>query len=402
MKLERRLRLAVVSALFVLTSVVLGCAQEPAPAPEEPQVAAAADPCAFPTAPAATIEETAWQLFVASVCPSSAGEPLAFENWTEQDCLDPAACGPTASRSPDASELARGLTGSGLPSSECSPMTTSSTSVSSLVPFVPHNLAASPTFCEEVFANTAEVDYIRQPAAGQSLLTLTAQAAYVTSGAKIDFPTDAIEIKADWVPVTSLDPPGFGCTSPSNEIYTETIGGVCYALAGMHISSKLFPNWLWATFEPQYPATNPNRCNPELYNSCSDAWGSDPPSSSGENTAITPALAALMDGANLAQAFSNYRLTGAQTDFVDTDTTPLGNSFVEFNAQVPAQQASCITCHSYAQFDSSQTPPVENPNFGAFPGTPPVGQPVTSQPPVPPGTWQSQDFSWMLGIQPQQ
>jgi hypothetical protein len=43
----------------------------------------------------------------------------------------------------------------------------------------------------------------------------------------------------------------------------------------------------------------------------------------------------------------------------------------------------------------------ENPNFGNFPNTPPIGTPGTA--PLPAqggGTWVTQDFSWMLGIMP--
>jgi hypothetical protein len=358
---------------------------------------AAADPCVFPTTLAARHEETAWQLFVAATCksPEGSAHPLAFENWTEQSCLiNPAGAGC------EAGSTKRALHGSllktvGLPSSECSAMTTATKGLDpSLLPFVPTNLAEGAQFCEEVFANAAEVAYIRE----NSLNTLTGQAAHEP----IAFPTFAVEIKVDWLPVTALTntPPAFDCSTPSPDIYTETIDGVCYAMVGMHISSKLAPKWLWATFEPQFAATNPNRCKTDLYSNCSDSWGSSPATSTGESTAMTPELAALMAAAKLPEAFANYRLVGVQTDYVDANATLLGNSFVEFNAQVPAQQASCITCHSYAQFDSSTTPPTENPNFGAFPGAPPTGIPVTTQPPVPTGTWQAQDFSWMLGIMP--
>jgi hypothetical protein len=359
-----------------------------------------ADACAFPTAPAATLEETAWQLFVAANCPTTGAHPLTFENWTEQSCLqNPGSCGGDAAakqRRLHASHLKESL-GNGL-TGDCSPMTTVASAKSnapSLVPFVPTNLAPGAQFCEEVFVNEPEVAYIQQPAPGHSLLTLTQQAAYVKSGATIAFPTAGVEIKADWVPVSALSPAAFDCSKPSPEIYTEVINGTCYALTGIHISSKLFPNWLWATFEPQFTATNPNRCKPDLYNSCSDPWGSNPAQSTGQRTQITPALAALMDQAKLAPAFRNYRLVGVQNNFVNSNTTPLGNSFVEFNAEVAAQQASCITCHSYARFDSSQTPPQENPNFGPFPNDPATGQSPAAQPP-----WQSQDFSWLLGILP--
>lgn len=406
----RPCRNAVVLALVGLAALTFaGCGyQDPTPPPPAPTPAATpasapvADACAFPTAPAATLEETAWQLFVASTCPTTGAHPLTFENWTEQSCLlNPGSCGgDTAAKkrrlhaSHLKENLAHGLAG------DCSPMTTVASAqknAPSLVPFVPTNLASGAQFCEEVFVNQPEVDYIQQPAPGQSLLTLTQQAAYVASGATISFPTSAVEIKADWVPANALNPAAFDCSKPSPDIYTEVINGICYALTGVHISSKLYPNWLWATFEPQFTATNPNRCKPDLYNSCSDPWGSHPAESTGQPTQITPALAALMDQARLAPAFRNYRLVGVQNNFVDSNTTPLGNSFVEFNAEVPAQQASCITCHSYARFDSSQTPPQENPNFGPFPGDPATGQSPAAQPP-----WQSQDFSWLLGILPQQ
>lgn len=400
----RPCRNAVVLALVGLAALAFaGCGQDPTPPSPTPAPTPApvADACAFPTAPAATLEETAWQLFVAANCPSPGSpHPLTFENWTEQSCLqNPGSCGEAAAakqRRLHASHLKENLA-NGL-SGDCSAMTTvasAKANAPSLVPFVPTNLAPGAQFCEEVFVNDSEAGYIQQPAPGHSLLTLTQQAAYVKSGSTIAFPTAAVEIKADWVPVNALSPAAFDCSKPSPEIYTETINGVCYALTGIHISSKLFPNWLWATFEPQFTATNPNRCKPDLYNSCSDPWGSNPAQSTGQPTQITPALAALMDQAKLAPAFRNYRLVGVQNDFVNSNTTPLGNSFVEFNAEVAAQQASCITCHSYARFDSSQTPPTENPNFGPFPGDPATGQSPAAQPP-----WQSQDFSWLLGILP--
>ena len=106
-----------------------------------------------------------------------------------------------------------------------------------------------------------------------------------------------------------------------------------------------------------------------------------------------------MTQANLPKALQNYRLVAAQTAYVDGNNNPiqLGNSFVEFNAQVPAHQASCITCHSYAM---TSTKAVENPNFGAFPNTPSIGTPGQAPPPAGGGTWVAQDFSWMLGIMP--
>lgn len=378
--------------------------------------------CKVPATPATTPEQTAWQIFTAINC--STNGQLTWETWTEQTCLlNPATagCGPgidaaKRTRHLHASRLALKVPGvpgdpSARLSGDCSPMTTTSTSPPSLKPFVPKNLAKGANFCEEVYVNQAEASYIMAPPGGQgaTLQTLAGQQAYSNSTGVIQFPTGAIEVKADWLPAEALTTP-FNCTTnkPSG-VHVETIAGKCYALVGMHISSKLYPNWLWATFEPQNDVTNPNRCNPKLYSECRDPWGSNPAKSTGKKTAATKNLTNLMDQAGLAEEFRNYRLVGVQTKY--EDPTLLGNSFVEFNAGVPAGQASCITCHSYAMLLSSKSPPAENPNFGAFPplstGTPPYpGTPPAGKPGLPPtatqggGTWIPQDFSWLLGIMP--
>jgi len=65
-----------------------------------------------------------------------------------------------------------------------------------------------------------------------------------------------------------------------------------------------------------------------------------------------------MAEAHLNAAFSNYFLTGVQTQFVDNYGKPikLGNSLVEFNQGVAPGKSSCITCHQYASFDGRQPP----------------------------------------------
>jgi hypothetical protein len=111
-----------------------------------------------------------------------------------------------------------------------------------------------------------------------------------------------------------------------------------------------------------------------------------------------------MARAGLNAVFNNYRLTGAQTEFVNAQGTPilLGNSFTEFNAFVSPGQASCITCHNYAF--------AGNADFGGpLPGPPPwpstgyacnQTKPTASCLPTPGQTWTSEDFSWMLGLMP--
>jgi hypothetical protein len=365
------------------------------------------DPCTLPTTPAATPEQTAWQILVAASCPTGkTASPLAWETWTEQSCFanpPPAGCGLSAAA---AGGAMRHLHGSRLALRRkqvkfaaqvpggCSPMVTKS-GAGPLAPFVPANLSTNPTFCEEVFVNSSEAMFVRAPATGQSLETLKQQNGYVQSGATIQFPTTAVEIKADWLPASSLSPGSFDCTTPPAGLHVETIGGNCYALVGIHVSSKLLSNWLWATFEPQSTVTNPNRCNPKLYSNCNDPWGSNPASSTGTATQQTAALTALMTQAKLAPELANYHLVAAQTAFTDLTTnapTLMGNSFIEFNAGVTPLQASCITCHGSAVFAPSKS---GSPQQGGVIEA--VGTPVLPKPPSG-ASWTTQDFSWMLGV----
>lgn len=355
----------------------------------------------------------AWSLFVQAVRPS--GGSLTFETWTEQCQLNPALAGcPSPSlaegktRALHGSALARAVRGKAAKSDatqggiECNPMQT--TPLNGYPP--PKNVTQSAQFCEEVFVNADEAAFVRQ----NGLVTLTGQQTYGKAHSNaITFPWTAIEIKADWVPTTSFANPTFQCPYPTNKLYTETINGTCYALVGLHISSKVLPDWLWATFEPASSITNPNRCDPKLYSACFDPWGTTSKVPYGKGTTVpqSPQLQQLMASANLNKAFNNYYLTGVQTQFVDGKgaAIPLGSSFVEFNAGVNPGQASCITCHKYAYFDGTQTSP-EN-NFGGPPnsgGWPAVGYACNKNQngnctPVTPNST-NQDFSWMLGLMP--
>jgi hypothetical protein len=365
-------------------------------------------------ADSAGIEQFAWSLFVQAVRPSGNNQrPLAFETWQEQCDLQPALCGgsssvtaaSTASSSakPGAAGRIRRAHGSALGGKllkggrsdstvGCSPM-----NVAGFPPSAPAtNVAPNAVFCEEVFVNQAESSFITT----KKLTTLSGQEAF----GNVTFPWQAVEIKVDWVPQSSFVSP-FSCTDPTLYIETIQFEGQplqCYAMVGMHISSKALPDWVWATFEPNSKVTNPNRCNGNLYNLCFDPWGTttSTPYGPGQAPTQSPALAKLMKSANLPAAFNNYYLTGVQTQFVQSGKpTQLGNSFVEFNAGVQPHQASCITCHRYAYAGTT--------NVG-FPlnGWPNIGYACntsTTKNCLPPSgnSWTSEDFSWLLGIMPQ-
>src|ERR1700719_4619157 len=117
--------------------------------------------CAFPTAPAATTEETAWRLFVAANYPSS-GTKVVWENWIEQSQLYPAsAAGIAALNARPAkrlhgSPLARALSGQlrGLralltPSTDCGNMRGP-----------PPNVIKNAIICEEARLNPEAATFV--------------------------------------------------------------------------------------------------------------------------------------------------------------------------------------------------------------------------------------------------
>jgi hypothetical protein len=202
-------------------------------------------------------------------------------------------------------------------------------------------------------------------------------------GEEIQFPKPAVEIKADWIELSSIGldckklPPGF-----AGSIHIEMINGNCFALAGMHLISKLLDRWIWATFEPQNPTTNPNRCK---VLGCTDRFGSNPAVTHGAATRLTDRLAALMYAANLAPEWLNYRLDGVQTGFFKPKL--LGNSIIEGeNANVPLTQASCISCHAVSSVKSDGTDGI------TLLTSNPVGFPA----PLPSIAWIRRDFVWSL------
>ncbi|MCG8466300.1 MAG: hypothetical protein MI750_15845 [Xanthomonadales bacterium] len=298
--------------------------------------------------------EQAWRYFLLANRTVENNE-LTWQTWTNQNCVaNPGSCD---NQKFSTSHLQRANISTELDDNGCTPMLTKA-NAGKLGKYIPANLSDQPVYCEQVYINDIEMKYLRE----LKLLTAQDQAQFLGNGRIVDvttgnFYTAGIEVKANWVPASSYTNVEFDCTRGSDQIYLTEFDGVCHGLVGLHIIVKQSPKWLWASFEPQYPLTNPNRCNPGLYNPCFDSFGSVPATSTGDNTQRSLKLRALFGfhGEAIPPAFRNYRLTGVQTDY-DTpiykdhpaQNWRLGNSFVELNAGVDPQQASCITCHSYA------------------------------------------------------
>jgi hypothetical protein len=433
MKNSVRLSAALLSLVAVATcfGVYSKDRAEAATQPQESQKSTAAyqQPAVNMSAPPASedafygpsFDWLAWALFLEAMAPATDGS-LTVETWPEQCQLNPNAIGCPSAASVAAAAKAAGdgkvrlLHGSPsaekMAGSDCSAMR--ATSVGGYPP--PSNLTQNAMFCEEVQVSPPEAAFLKR----SGLTTLIGQQAYGnTHSMAIDFPgtgmneirrdLDSVEVKLDWAPTTSFSNPTFACPDPTNHLYTETINGTCYALVGIHITSKSMIRWFWATFEPNSDITNPNRCDPKLYGACLDTWGttSSQPYGKGQTAQQRPQLHQAMAAAHLNPAFNNYFLTGVQTEFVSGGKpTLLGNSFVEFNQGVPPGKSSCITCHQYAAFDGKRPAPGKpEDNFGRPPsGWPYIGyacnqnQDGNCTPVLPNST--TQDFSWVLGLMP--
>ena len=148
--------------------------------------------CAFPTAAAATPEETAWRLFVAANCPGS-GTKVIWENWIEQSQLYPASGAGAAALaarpakrlhgSPLAEALAarsRGLRAVLTPATDCGPMHGP-----------PSNVIKGATICEEARLNPEAATFVTS----NNYQIGSGQTAAAQKGTDIEFTAPSIEVE---------------------------------------------------------------------------------------------------------------------------------------------------------------------------------------------------------------
>jgi hypothetical protein len=342
---------------------------------EAPKPAATAVPVsvAVPAQPGAVqgktenSDEFIWELLTQFATPASANapKPAVFETWaSDEDTFSKTPHWPSGNEPLKFHRSVLDLIREGKP-------LTSGLAAAIDVPCNPPQGAAvggfpttgTPTPCiaEQVGRNRAEYDYI----VNNKLNTQAGLAAAYKNGFNVDFPTDAIAIKGDWVPLPVLlqwVPQLQNLDNVRKNYYTTTSGGVEYGLVSMHVTSRQNPNWVWGTFENEM---TPGRCD---YIGCWDTFGAEtpavPPNKTAYNTqygqcAKTAQLETLMARANLAPQWRHYCMKASQVDFTAADGTPyaLGNSVIEAitgNGTVAA--SSCISCHAYASFGPQGTP----------------------------------------------
>jgi hypothetical protein len=311
------------------------------------------------TTPKQNSDEFIWRLFIQFVAPVSktAPSPVVFETWASDSdtfSFTPHWPDPTEPKKLQTSVLLRAAH-----AGNAGPLDVPCTSPgNATVGGFPSTGTPTPCIAEEVRRNRPQYDYI----INNNLNTQPGLAAAFAKSFKVTMPTTAIAIKGDWIPVQTLLQwvPKIGSLDNLRKLYyTGASGGVEYALVSLHVSSRQNTDWVWATFEHMM---SPGRCDDI---GCSDTFGATkaavPPNKKEINTQYgpcqkSPALKALMKGANLSPVWENYCLKGSMVDYAAPDGTPylLGNSVVErINANVSVFASSCIACHVYASFGAN-------------------------------------------------
>jgi hypothetical protein len=192
----------------------------------------------------------------------------------------------------------------------------------------------------EVRMNQTTYEFIRQ----NQLYSVEGQLAQFNSGkVNLSFPPNSKEVKAQWRKIKASDKPRYHWAEVTKADGTKEIWG----LTGLHITTKDLPNWFWATFEHiDNKQPGPVDGGPE-----NTGWLTRSQDRFACPTAPHDCEQAPTGLGLQGTKWENYRLRGAQIDFIDTTGAPtiLANSQIESPFQ---RQSSCITCHSLAGIDA--------------------------------------------------
>lgn len=182
---------------------------------------------------------------------------------------------------------------------------------------------------DEVRMNKAAFDYIR----GNGLYSIEGQQRFYYAHREVAFPSEAMEIKAVWRPISEDDADRYHWSRFRDAGSGETL---LYGLTALHIMSKVLPRWHWSTFE--------HVDNPFRHGIHDEGWlnpSRDSLACPVENLDCNLAPRGIgLEGTR----WQHYRLRGTQTDFTDDFGRPviLANSELETGFQTTA---SCMSCH---------------------------------------------------------
>jgi hypothetical protein len=175
----------------------------------------------------------------------------------------------------------------------------------------------------EVRMNRPAYEYVR-------VLGLYCIEGQLAAAGSVAFPAQAVEVKAHWRRIGDVDRARYHVV----EVRSKAGKVELYGLSALHIASKALPHWFWATFEhvgnqaSALPVGQRARGSDRL--ACNGPPGCGP----------APGFVDM-----LRAPWTNYRLRGTMTDYVDARGTPvlLANPELERGFE---STSSCITCHA--------------------------------------------------------
>lgn len=294
-----------------------------------------------------------WDVFTSIVKPAVTPGKAVFETWaTDEDIYQATPSWPSSGAERPIRAGRRQvnfhLSGDDLP--PCSPPEN---------PWVA-NFPLTGCLSEVVYRDRLQYDYI----VNNGLNTQAGAASFYASPRVVNFPTESMAIKVDWVPLTNLVQwvPQLGTVENARRSYYTVVSeGVEYGLVAMHVATAANPLWVWGTFEHE---KNPGRCDAI---GCYDSFGARkrvvPPNERQANTQYgacikTPELKRMMRAAGLGDVWQNYCLKSTQVSFTTSAGQPsvLTNSVTERLSVNGELIGSCISCHANAAFGANGAP----------------------------------------------
>lgn len=191
---------------------------------------------------------------------------------------------------------------------------------------------------EEIRYNRPTFDYVRD----NGLYSIEGQQRFFYDRRPVDFPVDSVVIKVTWRVIDEADKPRYQW-----ETFTDPKTGksFTYGLTAMHLTSKVLPNWHWATFEHIDNRFRHGTFDEGWMNPSRDA-AACPPDNLDCNRIPTGFG---LEGTH----WENYRLRGSMVSYTDAIGNPviLANSELETGMQ---QTSSCMSCHTRSTIGPSQ------------------------------------------------
>jgi hypothetical protein len=182
------------------------------------------------------------------------------------------------------------------------------------------------------FYNDALVTAIKGP----ELNTLKGRKDAFQKGALINLGSTTVAVKVLYRVVKPEDANKYYISSPGSN----------YGVVAFHLTARIYPQWIWATWEHSTVAEMDKKSGTGYC--CSDNFGWDD-----KNQGASLPLKKLMENNDVLDVWwKNYRLVGTQIYSIDSigDPEKLGNFAPEMEGTI-LQHSSCITCHARAAFD---------------------------------------------------